>query len=544
MPWRPASPGERPTLGWQVLDWMGEVLAMPDRSEYEPFIPTDEQARFILWFYEIDPLTGKRRYRRAVYSRPKGAGKSPLTAAIASAEALGPVVPSGWDAKGQPVGIEWAHLRTPWVQLAATSEDQTRNAWAPLLEMLRDGPACDLYPGLEPMETFVNLPKGRIEAVTAAATSREGNRPVFVAMDQVESWLPSNGGVKLAATLRRNLGKTSGSAIETPNAFVPGEESVAENTAKYADLVLAGKVKDAGLLYDHREAPASTDLADRESLLAGLRIAYGDATWVDLDRLVAEIWSPDTDPADARRYYLNQVSNATDAWLAHHEISAVQRVMEEVDPGEVITVGFDGSRERVHSKADATGLVGCRVRDGHLFTIACWEQPDGPAGKDWEVPVGEVEAAVATTFRKYRVAAFFADPAKGWRSHVNQWEGTYARSLVRSRSGQRVMAGRNHPFEWWLTGGRVTEIVRATKRLHDAIVNGEVTIDGSLALAQHLRNARRRASKQGIQIAKAYPESPNKIDLAVCALLALEARDQAIALGISARKKVRASYTF
>lgn len=74
MPWKPAHPGERPTLGWYVLDWITENLAAPDRSEYEPFIPTREQAEFLLNFYEVDPHTERRRYRRGVISRPKGWG--------------------------------------------------------------------------------------------------------------------------------------------------------------------------------------------------------------------------------------------------------------------------------------------------------------------------------------------------------------------------------------------------------------------------------------------------------------------------------------
>jgi hypothetical protein len=85
-------------------------------------------------------------------------GKSPLLAAMACAEALGPVVPDGWDADGQPVGKPWSEVRTPLVHIAAVSEQQTRNTWTPLLEMLRDGPACDEYPGLEPMDSFVALP--------------------------------------------------------------------------------------------------------------------------------------------------------------------------------------------------------------------------------------------------------------------------------------------------------------------------------------------------------------------------------------------------
>jgi len=59
------------------------------------------------------------------------------------------------------VGRPWSTVRTPLVQIAAVSETQTKNTWAPLLEMLQ-GPVLDEYSGLEPLDTFVNLPRGRI----------------------------------------------------------------------------------------------------------------------------------------------------------------------------------------------------------------------------------------------------------------------------------------------------------------------------------------------------------------------------------------------
>ena len=77
MPWRgPEYEGELPTLGYLVLDWMGEMLAAPDRTEFESLVLTREQAQFVLNFYAIDPRTGRRRYRRGVLSRPKGWGKA------------------------------------------------------------------------------------------------------------------------------------------------------------------------------------------------------------------------------------------------------------------------------------------------------------------------------------------------------------------------------------------------------------------------------------------------------------------------------------
>lgn len=520
-----------PTLGKQVIGWMVDNLAAPDRSEYEPFYPTREQAQFILNFYALDPQSCRRKYRRAVLSRPKGAGKSPLLAAVAAVEALGPVVPAGWDANGWPVGRPWAESRTPWVQLAAVSEDQTRNAWAPLLEMLREGPVVGNYPGLEPMETFVNLPKGRIEFVTSSATSREGNRPVFCVLDQTEEWKPSNGGVRLAATLRRNLGKTGGSSIESPNAYEPGAGSVSEASAEYWKRIVEGRARDDGLLWDHREAPPDTDMADRDSLYAGLRVAYGDSAkeaggWVDLDRILAEVWDPATEPQTARMYYLNQVTHATDSWVTQPEWAACSHPETVVADRDVITLGFDGSRSRAHGVTDATALVGCRVSDGHLFEIGVWEQPQGPTGEGWQVPTTLVDAAVRMAFDRWQVVGFFADPAK-WEGYVAQWEATWHKQLT-------VKSTRDHPIEWWFGGGRMGLLVRAVDQFHSAVVDGELSHDGSFALTRHVLNARRRVGRSGATIAKEHPDSSRKIDAAVAAVLAWQARLAAVAANAAA----------
>lgn len=105
MPWRgPEYEGERPTLGWYVLDWMMQNLAQPGRDDGEPFVPTREQAEFLCGYYEVHPVTGKRLIRRALLSRPRGWGKSPFVGAIALAEACADVVADGFDAYGEPIG--------------------------------------------------------------------------------------------------------------------------------------------------------------------------------------------------------------------------------------------------------------------------------------------------------------------------------------------------------------------------------------------------------------------------------------------------------
>lgn len=531
MPWKPEYDGEFPTLGWYALDWISEMLAQPDMADYQPLVLTPEQARFVLNFYRLDPRTGQRVYRRAVWSRPKGHGKSPLMGALGCLEALADVVPDGWDANGRPVGKPWSEVRTPLVQFAAVNEDQTRNAFDPLLEMLRQGPVMDYY-DIDPMETFVALPKGRIEYITAAATSKEGNRPVWAALDQTEGWVKSNGGRKLADVIRRNAGKVGGTTVETPNAYRPGEGSVSEMTAEYQAQIERGEARETGLLWDHVEAPADTDMGDRESLLRGLQFAYGDSArsaggWVDLDRIMSEIWDPGTDPQDARQYYLNQVTHASDSWVSSPEMRAIIDRDKEIHDGDTIVLGFDGSRGRSKGMADATALVGMRVSDKHLFEVGIWQRGQAD-GQDWQPNPLEVDAVLDDTFTRFNVIGFYADPS-GWNPQVAVWEAMYGRRL-------RIRASRNEPIAAWPRGkdSRVTEYV---ERMRDAIVNGEITFDGSPRLLSHFLNARRRSTRSGYLLYKAYPDSPDKIDGAYASMLAYRACLEATAAGVGRRRE-------
>ena len=539
MPWKPSVPGEVPTLGWLVIDWITEYLAAPARVEYEPFVPYLEQEDFILRWYEINPETGRFRHSRGLIGRARGWGKSPILAALSGVEALAPCLPAGWDADGQPVGRPWSDVRTPLVHIAAVSEQQTANTWQPLLEMLRNGPAVDEFPGLEPLDTVVFLPgAGRIEQVTASARSVKGAPSVFAVLDQTEEWVPSVGGPRLAQTLRTNCTKNGGRTVESPNAYMPGDGSVAESTADYAKKIDEGAVREAALLYDHREAPADTDMSDRESLVYGLRVVYGDSSGhpggcvlhdppcrpghVDLDAIVTQIWDPATDPEMARRDFLNQITHASDAWLSQPEWTACRAEGVVVGPGDEITLGFDGSRGRVKGKPDATALVACRVSDGHLWLVDVWEADDNPRSwASWSPPMGLIEETIDDVFRRFRVAAFYCDPARDWRSHVNAWEAKYGGKC-------RVKETREHPFEWWMLGGRATKVERAIEQLESAIRNKDITHSGDPRLTRHVLNARRRFLNKKLSLGKESSYSSKKIDAAVAAVLAYQGRLDAV----------------
>jgi phage terminase large subunit-like protein len=309
--------------------------------------------------------------------------------------------------------------------------------------------------------------------------------------------------------------------------YMPGEDSVAEATHDLAKAIREGKTRKQRLLFDHREAPADVDLTDEKAVRLALVETYGPfAEVMDIDRILAEIWDPRNDPQDSRRYYFNQPTSSRDAWLSAPEWNSCV-VDDQPQPGDEITLGFDGSRKRARGVTDATALVGCRVKDGLLFEVRVWEQPDGPAGQDWEVPVSEVDFEVRKAFETYRVVGMFADPAK-WESYIAQWEADFGKQL-------KARASQGQPISWWMTGNRSYLVVRAVEQFANAVIDKELKHTGGLVLTRHVLNARRRVGRSGVTISKEHPDSPKKIDAAVAAVLAFQARLTALSKGTATR---------
>lgn len=539
------------TLGWEVLDWMGAYIRQPDGPNAgEIFDLTEEQVRFILWWYAITP-EGRWLHIRGVLRRSKGWGKSPFVAALALAELCGPVRFAGYAEGG-----EWPHWRSKayeagevmamptsaaWVQLAGVSERQTQNTMSVVLAMIAESTIVEDY-GLDPGLTRIfTAAGGKLEPITASASSAEGARPTFVIEDETHHWTETNGGLKLDQVNRRNVGKIpggTGRVLETTNAHAPGQHTVAEKSYEAHLAQAEGRTASKGLLYDAREAPTIDDLGDEPALMAALADAYGDSTWVDLERLRDEIYDPSTPPEDSRRFYLNQITAASDSWLAEYEWSGARADDDVPAPaaGDIITLGFDGSRglegkraKRPGAVADSTALIAVRVLDGYTWPIHVWEQPDGPAGVGWKPPLAEIEALVAETFARYNVVGFFADPAK-WEGVVAGWEAKYGKGL-------KVKATQANPISWWMTGSRGAIVVRAVEQFETAIIEGEMCHGGSAVLTRHVLNARRRLGRFGVSISKENPESPRKIDAAVAAVLAWEARRLAVAAGLTSERR-------
>lgn len=507
-----------PSLGWQVIDWIEANLCHgPGDIQGQPITIDDEMAAFVVKAYRLDPGTGRRAVRRAVLSRPKGRAKSEIAGALVCAEALGPVRFDGWDAHGEPVGRP---VRSPIIRCLATEEDQAGNTYDNVRVMLSQGPLADEL-AIDVGLTRTNLPGGgEIVPSTAGAASKDGGKETFAVCDESHLYvLPELR--RMHSTVRRNLAKRKIAEpwmLETTTMFRPGEDSVAEATFKHWQAVLEGRAPDPGMLMDHRQATKIENWADDDELRAALIDVYGAAApWIDIDGILAEIRDPTAEEADSRRYFLNQPAVADDQWIDPEAWARCSDLTRTVKPGELITLGFDGSL-----RDDATALVGCRVSDGHLFLVQAWEPPLN-APEWWQVPTEEVDAAVAGAFAEFDVWRLYADPPY-WQDTLGHWASEFGDSKV---------------IHWWTN--KWTQMAHALERLHSAVASQALTHDGDKVLARHVANARRSRNRAGTQIRKEHPKSASKIDAAIAAVLAYEARGDAIVAGAGAKKKYRAA---
>lgn len=524
----PAFPvdGSVKTLGFDVIRWIHRYLLQPDGDNAgEPFRLTREQKVFLLWFYAVDDQ-GRFTYRRGVLRRAKGWGKSPFVGAICLAELCGPVRFGGWRENGQPFGVEHPF---PWVAVAGVSETQTENTLAAIRAMVEDSVLVDEI-GLDVGLTRIFKPGGgKLVPITASSSTQEGARPTFAVMDETHHWTESNGGSKLARVIRRNLAKSRDGAarsLETTNAHEPGQESVAEGSYLAWRATVEGRSRKGGLLYDTVEAPAAVDLADEEALLEALRCTYGDATWIDFERLLGEIYDPDTPPEESRRFYLNQIVAAADAWITPGEWEAnYAELLDPLKAGETITLGFDGSLTD-----DSTALVAVRVSDGAPFLLGIWEKPDGALGKGWEVDKDDVRGHVGHAFEQYDVVAFFADVAY-WETDVDAWREEYGERLL-------VKAVSRHSIAWDMRS-KQQDTVRSVEALHRAITDGEIPHDGDSRLTRHVLNARRRPNRHGVSFGKSTRESTDKVDALAALVLARMARTRVLGEGVLKKRRGR-----
>ena len=434
---------------------------------------------------------------------------SPFAAALCLFELLGPCRFDGFD-RHEPFGVRAKPMSMPLVQIVATSESQTANT----IRMVRafcqkKGPLARKY-DLEVAKTFIETPGGgKLQQMTSSAHSMEGGEVSFVVGDELEHWLPAQGGPAMLETIQQNAAKMGGRFMGTCNAWVPGEQSSAEAIFEawcdQEDGLTRGKTK---VLYDARIAPPNTVLTDEPEegqvgLTEALEYVYEDCPWVNLESIKEQIWSPEYPESRSIRFFLNRPNAAEASWITLEEWTQLRKPDRKVEPGERIVMFFDGSKSNDH-----TALVGCCMEDGHVFKIGHWK-PEKPLGV---VNVAAVDAGVRKAFDTYNVVAFWAD--------VREWE-SFTRTAWPEDFGDRlivpaVRGGMSASPIAWDMRSHAYQFAEAAETAFTEIQQQTFTHDGDSALGEHVSNCRVNEFKGRWSVKKESPKSSKKIDLAVC----------------------------
>lgn len=530
-----------PTLGPYVCDFMEEYLCHgPGDLLGKPVKLNNEQKAWIYRMYEVEPpklerraakghiitrkrnpKAGRRRFTRCALSLRKGSSKTELAAWIAVAE-LHPDAPvrcDGFenDKADRPIvrGVV-----DPYIPMISYSEEQTEElAYGALRRILEEcaiGAAFDIG-----LERVVRLDgHGKAEAVAGSPNARDGARTTFQHADETHRFLLDHlkraWTVMLANMAKRPLADPW--SLETTTAPEPGAGSVAEDTMEYARKVIDGKATGARFFFFHRQADEKLDLTKPQELRRAIIEASGPfiAKWTDVGRIAAAFDEPGADRPYLERVWTNRLVQSSgrafdiDAWRA------LKRDFVPRD-GSAITLGFDGSRYD-----DATALVATHVETGYQWPVGIWERPldQGEVTEQWEVPVEEVDGAVADAFERYHVCRMYCDPPK-WESWVSKWAGQFGDKRV---------------VEWWTN--RRKPMAYAIRSFIAAISGGEMSHNGDAKLDEHIGNAYQAPTNLVDEedrplwvLRKERPKSPRKIDGAMGALLSWEARNDAVAAG-------------
>jgi len=341
---------------------------------------------------------------------------------------------------------------------------------------------------------------GRIRVLAADVDTADGIIPTLALVDELHRARST----ELYGVFRDGLGPREGQmlAISVAGDHEGSPLGVMRSTArKLPDVVRRNgytyaRTRDGAFVL-HEWSLEDGD--DREDMRVVKRV--NPASWQTLDRLRERHDSPSMLTWQWARFACGVWMSADAYWLTGEVWHDAERP-ELIEHGDRVTIGFDGARY-----GDATALVACRVSDGLLQPLGVWEAPGGAS--EWEVPAGEVDAAVAKAFESYDVVRGYFDPPL-WQTEIDTWSREFGEAVVLRYSTAR------------------SRMQQATERFRTDLAAGKVTHVGDERLTAHVLAAQMRETRGGYWLTKSRPGSPDKIDLAVASVLAYEARADAL----------------
>jgi phage terminase large subunit-like protein len=405
----------------------------------------------------------------------------------------------------------------PEILLCAASDKQAGRLFQAVLSFIRKDPWLAQRVVIREWQGEISRIDGggKILRMSSSPETLHGYNPSLVICDEVAQWMtPSLRRAWAALTTAggaRQLTQVftitvAGMAHEREDGILgrllDGNERMGDVEQRTQALRIS-RNHDARTLVFNWSAPT----VERDDT-AAIKLA-NPASWVSEEYLRRQAKNPELTDADYLQLHGCVWSVADDVWLMPPQWDALEDDLSPLRRGDLVALGFDGSRF-----LDSTVLAACRLSDGFVSVLDAWERPEGAAGRGWEVPAIEVESAIEDAFDRFRVVRLYPDPPY-WQSEIQGWAHKY---------GDKVVIP-------WATA-RMRAMSAAVERFRTDAIAREFKHDGNPMLRTHVLSAHMRKTRTGFWIEKASAHSPDKIDAAIAAVLAYEARNDAIDAGL------------
>ena len=519
---RPPVPPSNRTLGYEVIEWAMRNLVHAVTGE--PWVPLPEHEDFILTWFAVDDA-GDWVYSQGYLRRARGTAKSPAAAVLSAVSLCGPCRFGGWDAGGFPIAVPEP---APWVQILSTTMDQTRAIFDIVANSFSQE-AIREY-GLEigrEMIVKTGPQRGRLEVIPNNARSLRGARPTDVYTDETSEMVAGNGGHATMVRVDGNIDKNPfGRArrLDLSNAFVPGEDSVAERvTTMWSDQMANWGF--SHILLDSLEANPKLSLTDPDQLRQAIAQAAGDATWLPVERLVRSALKTTKNAVSIfRREHLNQITSEEDSLVSAQTFDAQSSDLPPLEPGERVVLGFDGSLS-----GDGTALVALRLSD-RSFHLLHYQEPD-PLVDDWRVDEEAVDDAYRVANEKYEVWGAGCDlyPFESW---IFAWNRDFGDKMKVQASSAGAIIRDNRSARKDLTLG--------TESLVSEIEGGKIWFARNYRMKSHWLNAKRAENRYGITFRKVTKNSVHRVDIVAACLMAYLIEAKVLSANIQPPKPRRA----
>lgn len=464
-----------------------------DEFDGKPFILEDWQREFVDEGLEwADETALSYRWRSVALVLPRKNGKT----AILAAYALYRLMNDG--------GM-------PEILLAAASDKQAGRLFDAVVAMVRrsqwlsDELAIRAFVG----EIQRKDGEGKILRMSSSPERLHGYNPSLVICDELAQWV--------TPTLRRAWAAltTGGGARRAAQTFAI---STAGEAHQRVESILGrlidgneaeGEVERRGALTISRNAAAqllifnysaqTEDPKDTKEIKAA-----NPASWITEEFLARQAANPELTKAEFLQLHACVWAESDVQWMSREAWKPLEDRSKPLQTRDRIALGFDGSVFH-----DSTVLVACRLDDGHLVRLASWEKPAGHAGDGWEVPRNEVDAALAEAVADYEVVLGYFDPPF-WQTDIARWSQEYGSVIMEFPTAS------------------VSRIGPALERFRTDAQRGEFSHDGDALISRHVVNARTATTRAGYRLEKPGRASEEKIDGAIAAVLAYEARCDAL----------------